>query len=505
MIQLICFLVALFFGVMGFGQGRVPSLTAGTVNVTGTLGLKYLSPNTLPILDGSSNLGSTSSLSTSLGGTGLSSGTSGGILGFTGSTTLASSGVLTANQLIVGGGAGATPATLLAGTQNQVMVMGAVNPGWGQVNLGSTSAVTGTLGIINGGLGNISATSYGVLYYDTGLGYYATTQQGTTGLLFHGATGNKPTWAKVNVASEVTGSLGVANGGTGNTSFTTNGVLYYDNVSGSVLSTSAGTLGYVLTSQGAGFAPVYAPYNPSASAYATKSANYTLTTSDYYIKFSGLGAGVTATLPTAVGIQGQPFVIKNADSTYNVTINTTSAQTLDGRASGAIVLAGGVNDFIIVVSDGSNWIIESKKETSFLAAQGSNTAVNPNPAIFVSGSATVSLTKGTWRLSGFALAASSIAASSYDYINVNFFAGDGANNGTTPTALSTAGTVIGYAGTPAMQIPFNAGAGGNPVVTVAPFLITVSSTVSVYLVPNIFLANAGSLTWASYINAERVW
>lgn len=43
------------------------------------------------------------------GGTGLSSGTSGGILGFTGSTTLASSVALTANALVLGGGAGATP------------------------------------------------------------------------------------------------------------------------------------------------------------------------------------------------------------------------------------------------------------------------------------------------------------------------------------------------------------------------------------------------------------
>lgn len=46
------------------------------------------------------------------GGTGLSSGTSGGILGFTGSTTIASSVALTANALVLGGGAGATPTPL---------------------------------------------------------------------------------------------------------------------------------------------------------------------------------------------------------------------------------------------------------------------------------------------------------------------------------------------------------------------------------------------------------
>jgi hypothetical protein len=46
------------------------------------------------------------------GGTGLTSGTSGGILGFTGTSTLASSGLLTANAIMLGGGAGATPTTL---------------------------------------------------------------------------------------------------------------------------------------------------------------------------------------------------------------------------------------------------------------------------------------------------------------------------------------------------------------------------------------------------------
>lgn len=45
------------------------------------------------------------------GGTGLTSGTSGGILAFTGGTTLASSAALAANALALGGGAGAVPFT----------------------------------------------------------------------------------------------------------------------------------------------------------------------------------------------------------------------------------------------------------------------------------------------------------------------------------------------------------------------------------------------------------
>jgi len=50
------------------------------------------------------------------GGTGLSSGTSGGVLAYTASGTLASSAALAASALVIGGGAGAAPSTTTTGT-----------------------------------------------------------------------------------------------------------------------------------------------------------------------------------------------------------------------------------------------------------------------------------------------------------------------------------------------------------------------------------------------------
>jgi hypothetical protein len=55
-------------------------------------------------------------LKVSRGGTGLASGTSGGVLAFTASGTLASSGALTANALVIGGGAGVAPSTTTTAT-----------------------------------------------------------------------------------------------------------------------------------------------------------------------------------------------------------------------------------------------------------------------------------------------------------------------------------------------------------------------------------------------------
>lgn len=79
------------------------------------------------------------------GGTGLASGTSGGIPYFSGTTTLASSGLLTQHAITIGGGAGAAPYPLASlGTSTTVLHGAAAgDPTFAAVNL--TNDVTGTL------------------------------------------------------------------------------------------------------------------------------------------------------------------------------------------------------------------------------------------------------------------------------------------------------------------------------------------------------------------------
>ena len=67
------------------------TLTANTLNLTNALGVAY-------------------------GGTGLTSGTSGGVPYFSASGTIASSAALAASSIVIGGGAGAAPATTTTGT-----------------------------------------------------------------------------------------------------------------------------------------------------------------------------------------------------------------------------------------------------------------------------------------------------------------------------------------------------------------------------------------------------
>ena len=88
------------------------------------------------------------------GGTGLASGTSGGVLAFTATGTLASSTALTASALVIGGGAGAAPSTTTTGT-GVVTALG--------VNTGSAGAFVvngGALGTPSGGtVTNLTGTA----------------------------------------------------------------------------------------------------------------------------------------------------------------------------------------------------------------------------------------------------------------------------------------------------------------------------------------------------------
>lgn len=125
---------------------------------------------------------SATTIAVNKGGTGITSGTSGGILGYTASGTLASSALLAQYGVMLGGGAGATPATLApsASTVFALISGGAsANPAWGLLtpagggtgvannaastltisgNFGTTLTVTGTTSVTLPTSGTLATT-----------------------------------------------------------------------------------------------------------------------------------------------------------------------------------------------------------------------------------------------------------------------------------------------------------------------------------------------------------
>lgn len=175
------------------------------------------------------------------GGSGITSGVSGGIPYYNSTTTLASSALLTANAIVLGGGAATAPATLGSlGTTTTVLHGNAAgSPTFGAVTL--TTDVTGILPLANGGLGVSSGVSGGVPYFNStstvassallttnalllgggvGASPSALGSLGTTTTLLHGNASGAPTFGAVALTTDVTGTLPVANGGTGVTAST---------------------------------------------------------------------------------------------------------------------------------------------------------------------------------------------------------------------------------------------------------------------------------------------
>jgi hypothetical protein len=112
----------------------------------------------------------TGTLGTANGGTGLTAGTSGGVLYYSATNTLASSAALAASAIVLGGGAGATPATTTTGT-GVVTALG--------VNTGSAGAF-----VVNGGaLGTPSSGNLSSCTTDgtNGVGYINIPQNAQTG------------------------------------------------------------------------------------------------------------------------------------------------------------------------------------------------------------------------------------------------------------------------------------------------------------------------------------
>jgi hypothetical protein len=222
---------------------------------------------------------------------------------------------LTGTLAIANGGTGQTTANaalnallpVQTSNANKYLQTDGTNSSWDAISL-STADITGTLAVANGGTGQASnLTQYGVLYGSTTTAM-ATTLAGTSTQVLKGNSSGAPTWGSVALGTDVSGTLPVANGGTGQTTqqaalnslagAVTSG--YYlrgngTNVSMSVL--SAGDLSGTIAVSNGGTG------NTSQSQYAVLYAATTssLTGNPSLLSFDGTNLGIGTNSPSTYG------------------------------------------------------------------------------------------------------------------------------------------------------------------------------------------------------------
>ncbi len=166
-------------------------LSIASLSGTETLTNKTINGSSNTITNVSLSTGVTGTLPVGNGGTGITSGTSGGVPYYSASNTIASSGALTANRIVLGGGAGAAPTVLGAGTTTTVLHGNAAGaPSFGAVAL--STDVSGTLPIANGGTGETSATN--------AMNALVPTQSGNSGKIL-GTNGSVVSWVSPSAGS----------------------------------------------------------------------------------------------------------------------------------------------------------------------------------------------------------------------------------------------------------------------------------------------------------------
>jgi hypothetical protein len=89
--------------------------------------------------------------------------------------------------------------------------------------------------------------------------------------------------------------------------------------------------------------------NQSIFAYTSQTTTYNVLASDYVIHCTS--GTFTVNLPTAVGVQGKVYIVKNSGSGL-ITIDPNGTQTIDG----ALTYKIGGNESLKLMSTGANWI-----------------------------------------------------------------------------------------------------------------------------------------------------
>ncbi|MBI5457114.1 hypothetical protein HY971_00085, partial [Candidatus Kaiserbacteria bacterium] len=149
-------------------------------------------------------------------------------------------GAATITGILQGNGTNAFTAITDSSTAGQTLrVTGASTYAWGALDLANASAITGALPVSNGGT-NIASYTPGDILYASAVTTLSKVASSTSGFVLALVNGI-PSWVATTTLSTISGTLAVANGGTGATSLS-GGQVLFGNGTGVIGSVATGTV-----------------------------------------------------------------------------------------------------------------------------------------------------------------------------------------------------------------------------------------------------------------------
>ena len=214
------------------------------------------------------------------------------------------------------------------------------------------STLATPLAVSLGGTGQSSnLTQYGLMYGSTTTAM-ATTAAGTSTQVLHGNAAGAPTWSAVSLTADVTGTLPVANGGTGVASATAYALLAGGTTSTGAFQSlaSVGTTGQILTSNGAGALPTFQAAAGGGglggmTVYSFRGtaskATTVLTVSAVSNGLINVGDTITTTAGTSLGVVSSFGTGTGGVGTYNMSTSSTQTSTTVYTSAGTFTIPTG--------------------------------------------------------------------------------------------------------------------------------------------------------------------